>query len=233
MKGQLVLPVNLRDDMTFDNFFCGSNQQLVSQLNDVLHGNATERLYYLWGKLGVGRSHLLQACCHHASKIHLSAAYIPLLQASELAPDVFVDLEQMDVVCIDDVDSIAGHAEWEEGLFHLYNRMLNTTTRLFIAAAQPPRKLAIKLPDLHSRLACCVIFNVHSLSDQEKALALQLRAKHRGLELSLAVAQFLMLRVPRDMQALFELLDKLIQAALYAQKRLTVPFVRTILTDIK
>ena len=231
MSEQLSLRVNLRDDATFDNFLDGENIQLVAELKNLLQPDVTERLYYLWGKSGVGRSHLLQACCHHAGEAELTAAYLPLAELCELSPDMLVDLETMDFLCIDDIDSIAGLPAWEEALFHLYNRVLATNTRFIVTAAQPPRELRLALADLHSRLAACMVFQLHGLGDAEKIQALQLRAKYRGLQLSDAVGQFLLQRFPRDMHELFSVLDKLIQHSLQTQKHLTVSLVRSVFSS--
>jgi DnaA family protein len=59
--------------------------------------------------------------------------------------------------------------------------------------------------------------------------ALQLRARWRGLDLSADAAGYLLRRVTREFSALFELLDKADRAALAAQRRLTVPFLKSVL----
>jgi DnaA family protein len=66
------------------------------------------------------------------------------------------------------------------------------------------------------------------LNDAEKAQALRLRARARGMEMPEAVASHLLQRHARDMAALFVLLERLDRASLAAQRRLTVPFVREV-----
>ncbi len=56
-----------------------------------------------------------------------------------------------------------------------------------------------------------------------------LRAKVRGFELPEEVARWLQRRYPRDMGTLYQLLDTLDSAALVAQRRLTLPFIRSVL----
>ena len=206
----------------------GANQQIVSHLSRLFTVDDDERLYYLWGATGVGRSHLLQACCQQADQASLSAAYIPLAESRVLSPDVLIDLEQMDLVTLDDIDQIMGDTIWEEAIFHLYNRILMSQTRLIITGNCPPRELAIQLPDLQSRLSACVIYHLQPLTDDEKIQALQLRAKYRGLQLSESVGEYLLKRYPRDMTFLFNLLDELIQASMASQKKLTVALVKSL-----
>merc|ERR1712000_672341 len=122
--------------------------------------------------------------------------------------------------------SVAGNKEWEEGLFHLFNRVRDRQGHMLIAANQAPNHVGIQLPDLSSRLSWGMVYQVEPLEDDDKILALLLRAKRRGLNMNDDVARFILSRGPRDMQGLFDLLDKLDQASLSAQRKLTIPFIK-------
>jgi DnaA-homolog protein len=135
----------------------------------------------------------------------------------------------MDLVCLDDIDSIAGLAAWEEQIFHLYNRIVGAKTQLLVTASVAPTQSGIRLPDLRSRLAACMVFQLHELTDKEKIQALQLHSKYLGIALPDLVGNFILSHYPRDMYALFELLDKLVKHALQAQKRLTIPMAKALL----
>ena len=119
-----------------------------------------------------------------------------------------------------------GQPEWEEALFHAFNRLRDAGKQLLIAADAPPRKLPIKLPDLQSRLSLALIFQLHELSDDEKLRALQLRASRRGLRLSDDVGRFILARSVRSMTVLFDTLEQLDTASLQAQRKLTIPFLK-------
>ena len=98
---------------------------------------------YIWGALGSGRSHLLQAACHAAREMQRSAVYISLSEVKELSPEMLQDLEHSELVCIDDIEVIAGQARWEEALFHLYNEMKQRQHSLIVAGVRPPQLLSI------------------------------------------------------------------------------------------
>ena len=70
------------------------------------------------------------------------------------------------------------------------------------------------------------MFQIHALDESERVMALQLRSRHRGLDLPDDTAQYLLKRSRRDMASLYELLDRLDKEALRAKRRLTIPFVR-------
>ena len=222
------LPLNLHwlDYATFANFFIGDNREAVTYLQNLWV--MPERSVYLYGNAGSGLSHLLQACCQMATEHGKTAAYLSL-QRPEFSPEILDGLEQLDLLCIDDVQVIAGQRPWEESLFHLYNRVLSSSAHLVIASQSTIKQLPWGLPDLASRLAASVIFQIKLLSDEQKIQALQQRAKVRGLELPQEVGRFLLNHFPRDMPALFAALEQLDLASLAAGRRLTVPFVKEVL----
>ncbi|MFP6849574.1 MAG: DnaA regulatory inactivator Hda [Pseudomonas sp.] len=225
---QLPLGVRLRDDATFANYYPGANAAALGYVECLCGADAgwAESLIYLWGGEGVGRSHLLQAACLRFEQRGELAVYLPLAEVAEHGPALLDNLEHCELVCLDDLDAVAGRREWEEALFHLFNRLRDSGRRLLLAANASPRELSIKLADLQSRLTLALVFQLQSLSDEDKLRALQLRASRRGLHLSDEVGRFILTRGERSMNALFELLERLDQASLQAQRKLTIPFLK-------
>lgn len=225
---QLPLALQLRDDATFDNFYPADNALLVNQLRYQLDGG--ERYQYIYGQQGCGRSHLLQAACHQANQVHKAAVFLPLKELHGYPPDdLFEGLEQLSLVCLDDVDSVVAKPEWQLPLFNLFNRLLDNNCCLLISANAPVRELPCGLADLTSRLSWGSIYQIKNLSDQQKISALQFRARRRGLKLSDEVVQFIFHRCQRDTKTLMAVLDNLDKASLTEQRRLTVPFVKMVM----
>ena len=176
----------------------------------------------------MGRSHLLQATCHQATRAGRRAGYLPLAE-SGLQPEMLVGLEALDVVCVDDIHTVLGQPAWEQGLFRLYNDVLEQGHQLVIAACAAPAHVPIALPDLASRLAACLIWQVKPLNELAQGQALSARARVLGIEWSEDTLQYVQRRLPRDMRVLFKALDQLDAAALSHQRKLTVPFVKSVL----
>ncbi|MCQ4311980.1 DnaA regulatory inactivator Hda [Pseudomonas stutzeri] len=225
---QLPLGIRLRDDATFANYYPGANAAALGYVERVCSPDAgwADELIYLWGNTGVGRSHLLQAACLRVEQRGELAVYLPLSEIAEYGPALLDNLEQSELVCLDDLDAVAGDQVWEEALFHLFNRLRDSGRRLLLAAGASPREIAVQLPDLKSRLSLSLVFQLQELSDEDKLRALQLRASRRGLSLPDDVGRFILTRGARSMSALFELLDRLDQASLQAQRKLTIPFLK-------
>ena len=225
---QLSLNLCLKDAATFSNFFVGPNNQLVDVLGS-LHINNEINFVYFWGSAGAGKSHLLNALCQLFDENGLSTFYLPLEETEQLNPQMLDNLEELDLICIDNINLIAKNNAWEEKLFHCFNNTIEHNKNIVITANASPQSLTLGLSDLKSRMASGLIFELHALSDVEKMAGLKLRAKLRGLELDDLAAQFLLHHYSRDTKNLFETLDILDKAALTAQRKLTIPFIKNIL----
>jgi len=227
MFTQLTLDIALKDSFTFDNFVAGSNQLLIDLLKN--KNTNIEKQVYIWGGHNTGKTHLLQALCQYHSGKNIKLSYLPLQQLISFSPDVFQGQEAMDICCIDDVQLLQNKTDWQEALFDLINRARENNTRLIISANQPPAEINISLKDLVSRLQWGPVFRLEDLGDEDKCQALQKRAQCRGFELADNVAVFLLKNCNRDIDDLFSVLDTLDKAQLEQHRRLTIPFVKSVL----
>jgi len=222
---QLALPLQLADHAVFASYLASGNESLVAALQALAAGTDTSGCY-LWGAAATGKTHLLQAVCTSAGD---ESVYLPMTLLTDSPPEILHGFANRRLVCIDDVDTAAGKPGWELALFDLCNQVFDAKGSLVAAASAAPRAAAFKLADLQSRLSQLPTFQLRGLDDADTCRALQLRAGHRGLDLPDDTAQFLISRNRRDMASLYKLLDKLDLAALRAQRRLTIPFVKQVL----
>lgn len=228
MNKQLALAIKLNDEATLDDFNWQNNTLLQQQLKNMLTLDG-DRLLYLWGPQGSGKSHILQGCCQAVNSMQ-SAIYLPLTLLKEWGPQTIEGLEEQTLVCIDDIDIIAHDPLWEEALFHLYNKIKDSEqSLLIISGSQAPATSPIALADLRSRLGWGLVIQLNELSDEEKIHTLKLHATKRGFDLSDSVSQFLLHRCSRNMHDLHQLLNRLDDASLAAQRKITIPFVKDIL----
>ena len=226
---QLPLAMRLRERAVFESFVPGPES-----------GSRANRCG-LWlrvlraasrgcrGRRATGKSHLLQAACALAAKRGLTAAYLPLRQLLPLGPEALSGWQQARLVAVDEIESVAGELAWEQGLFTLYRESQERGAALIGAATEPPTRLPFALADLGSRFAAATLLPLRPLGEAEQREALRLRAHARGLDLPEETAVYLQRRFPRDLPTLYQLLDTIDDAALQAQRRLTVPFIRSVL----
>lgn len=230
MSRQLPLPFFFTPEHGFDEYYPGGNAEAVEHLRRAACGQA-EPLIFLWGEAGVGKTHLLHACCGEAHRAGCYVSYLPLRLVLDFGGEILDGLDDQDLVCLDDVDAVVGDAEWERALFGLFNHLREADRGLIVTAKTPPDGLPIVLPDLKTRLAWGLTLMLRPLADAGKLAALSLRAKQLGLDVPPAVGRFLLSNYRRDLPGLLELVEQLDSATLAAKRKLTIPFLKTFLEE--
>lgn len=231
---QLALSVQLPDDETFDSYLSEANKTVVSQLALFIERtdqsqSSQPRSFYLFGLTGVGKSHLLHACSAYASQLTKTSVCLSCAELLELSVEFLDGLEQINVICLDDIQLIAGNKIWQQAIFDLYNRVLEQNNCLLISGDQSVGQLGLTLPDLVSRLSWGLTEQLKPLNDSDKVIALQFRASKRGLVLSDEAANFLLNRLSREMANLISSLDILDKASIREQRKITIPFIKDVL----
>ncbi len=224
---QLPLGVRLPDRAVFASFLPARNAQVVEHLQRLADGRLAGTSW-ICGPQGCGKTHLLQAVSAQASTT-MQTGYIPLRDLARLGVGVLEGLRSIQCLCVDDLEEVVGQREWERALFSVLQGIEEGGGRLVAAAKVPPALLAWALPDLGSRFSASAVFQLRVLDEAEQQAALQLRARLRGVELPEETSRWLQRHYPRNMHKLYELLDTLDEAALVAQRRLTVRFIREVL----
>lgn len=232
MSSQAIIDFGVQTTKTFNNFYVGSNTEVVHHLQNALQ--VQNGIHYLWGGHSCGKSHLLDATCSIVRKQGLQATLVPLKMKRQLSPEIFENLElSADLICLDDIQEIEMDPLWEVAVFNLFNRIKAEQKKLLMTADKPPHESKIVLPDLRSRYASCTVFHLHNLSDDDdKIAALQYVAKKRGFLLPDKTLRYIMNYLPREASYLFDLLDALDHASLSEHRKITVQFVKKFLADL-
>lgn len=194
MSDQLILDLAPPAPPTLDNFVPGANAAAVAALRRLALGE--ERVVYLWGDRGCGKTHLLEA--------------------TRRAADA-------GLLVLDDVDVLDEPAQVRA--FDAFNLARARGMPVAAAGEVPLARLAVR-EDLRTRLASGLVFQVHALSDDDKADALRREAASRGIALGEDVLRFLRERLPRDLGTQLAVLDALDRYSLARKRALTVPLAR-------
>jgi len=228
MSAQLPLALRWPAHQRFAGFVPGANGVALELVRRAAR-DAESAWLYLSGAQGSGRTHLLVATCAAASADGRSAQYLPLSVLRGEPAQAIRGFGGSDLLAIDDLDAIAGDHDAEHALFDLYNRCRAERATLLFAASAPASQVGITLPDLVSRLSACTQVALKPLEEMERRALLRDRARERGIELDDAALDWLFTRRKRDLATLFDLLDRIDRAALAAKRRVTVPFLRTLM----
>ena len=225
---QLPLGLTREDPCVFENFYNGSNAEVVSALRGFIEQEAAPPLW-LWGAPATGKTHLLLATVRAATDGGLSSAYMPA--HAGFKPDALDAMRRIELLCIDDADRLAGVPEVEEAMGGLCRELERRGARLVLAASSTPAGAGYRRDDMRTRLASGQIWKLRPLTDEERLEAVQLRVRSRGITLPEATARFLLRRVRRNPSDVFVLVDRLAALAAARSKQLTVPFVRLALRE--
>jgi DnaA family protein len=224
---QIPLQLEPRRPDRFEDFIPGPNEAALSAVRALLDEPGAS--LFLSGPEGSGKSHLLNALCNAARERGLQAFYIALKRLPEEAAASLRGLRGLDLVCVDDLDSVVGNPAWENALFGCFNEIRAARGRLLVSSRLPLSSLDIGLPDLASRLAWGLRQNLVLPDDEGKLAILRQRARTLRIELPIDVWSYLLKHGKRDMPSLLLALDRLKDAAFAGKRKITVPLAREVL----
>jgi DnaA family protein len=228
---QIPLPLEpLRADR-FEDFVAGPNATALAAVVGLLDDPGG--VLFLSGPEGSGKSHLLNALCHRAREAGLSAFYIALKHLPAEAAAGLEGLQGLDLVCVDDIDRVAGDTAWEQALFRCFNEVRAARGRLLVSSRESLAALPLGLPDLTSRLGWGLRLALQAPSDAGKLAILERRAAAMRIELPADVGHYLLRYGRRDLAFLLEALERLREAAFADKRRITVPLAREVLSGLQ
>lgn len=169
------------------------------------------------GAQGSGKTHLIQVWAARSN-----ATVIP---AAELGGIGDGNRHGSDVA-VDGIDAVAGHAEREQALLHLYNETAAHGGKVLMTTPLPASRLDVRLPDLASRLRSAASAEILAPDDAVLAAVLVKQFADRQLVPPAAVIAYLIARMERSFEAARNLVDRLDRASLGAGRPISLALVR-------
>ena len=227
MPEQFPVQFEFQSNQSFSTFYPGDNAEIITHLRQLFLNK--EQLIYLWGNAGTGKTHLIQAACQFANSLDKSCFSFTLNQVLP-SPSLLDGLEQLDLVCFDNIEHIAGNIEWEQAFFNFFNLHRDNNKYLLLSANCPPKFLSIQLPDLKTRMNWGLTLKLKTLTEDQQLKALIFKADDLGFKIPVAVGRFLMAHYARDLPSIWQLLDKIEHATLAEKRKITIPFLKQIMS---
>ena len=231
MAKQLPLQFEFNSAKSFNDYFSGNNQEIVDHLQACIDRTG-ETQVFIWGDAGLGKSHLLQACCQLSRERNKTAFYLHLTAREFPNISILEGLEHFALVCIDNIHLIARNSDWEHAFFVFFNLLRERNHCLILSAPLPPGELPIQLPDLKTRLTWGLTLKLKALTEKQKINALSFKAHQYGFDLSPQIGRYLLHNYARDLPSLWLLLEKINHETLAAKRKLTIPFLKQILNNV-
>lgn len=216
---QLLLDLKPEQPPTLNNFVTGANGELLRRLRNLCEAHSFDALY-IWGPPGSGKSHLLAAAATCASG-QRPVVFLRGAQAGdELSP------ASGSLLVIDDVQQLGPEAQI--ALFRAFNAARFLGLAVLLAGNEPPRRLTLR-EDLRTRIGQTLIYEIQSLSDEEKGAALWRHAIERGMLMDAGVVHYLLRHGRRDLPSLMAMLNNLDRASLEQKRPPTLPLLRELM----
>ena len=222
---QLIFPWIKKSRATLDHFYL---DDLNLYAKDVL---LKQDDLFLYGIAGTGKSFLLQSLCNYYTDNKKTSLYIPLNEVKEYESNFMDSLEELDLICIDEVDSIAGDDNWEVAIFNLINNCLITKCRLIFCSRLNPSSINFNLKDLFSRIKRIDHVELFPVREHNLRDALKFITNLRSLEMGDSEIDYLMTHSTRSVTNILEIIEELDQLSLKLKRRITIPLIKELIEN--
>ena len=223
---QLTFPWNKVNKSSLEGFYTSQeNSHLVSILKDT---NFSDDLF-IYGTKESGKTFLLQALCNSYSSMSKSSSYIPLNKAMNYGVEIFESLENMNLICVDDIEEAISKIEWEKAIFNLINKALISKSRLILSSSQDLKSLNFALPDLESRIRKIQSFELYPINDKDIFDALKYISKLTSINLGDKEAKYLLTYSQRNISNLVQILESLDQLSMEMKRKITIPLIKEVI----
>lgn len=221
---QLTFPWIKQNIASFDDFyFDPKNFELKKNL---LEGNDD---LFLYGIKKSGKSFLLQSVCNFYDSKNKSSLYIPISEVKKYGKSFMDSLDNLDVICIDDIDLINSNKEWEIAIFNLINDCLISKCRLIFSSAFNPSSIKFDLKDLISRIKKMDHIELFPVSEDKLNDALNFICNLRSINLGEKEINYLVTYSKRNISDLINIINKLDKTSMQLKRKITVPLIKEVI----
>ena len=227
---QLSLNIKLDDSVSLDKFIeCDSNIDCLNFLRNTLKEDSISNLFYIWGREGVGKSYIMQALNREFINLDKRTFHLSLNDKRVSSHEILQNLESLDVILIENIDSLPKDEEWETQIFSLINNALTSKIKIYLSSCKVAKELQLSLKDLQSRLSYFTAIEIPEISNEEKLDALSQSSARKGIDLDTKTKEFIINNTSRGLSDLLQLLNDLDVYSLKKKKKVTPSLIRQLL----
>lgn len=213
----------INERYTFDNFIVGAGNELAfaaCQSIAQMPGSKYNPLF-LYGGVGIGKTHLIQAVGNAISKQNPTAKVLYI--STEQFVQEFVDALRFrktadfasyyrtaDVLIVDDIQFIAGKEKMQEEFFHTFNALHQGNRQIIISSDKPPKEIATLEERLRSRFAWGMSIDMQNPDFETRCAIVQTKAQEHEMVLPPDVVEYLATNVQTNIRELEGALNQLL-----------------------
>jgi chromosomal replication initiator protein len=230
---------------TFDSFVVGKSNEFAHAAAQAVAQSPSHSYnpLFLYGGVGLGKTHLLQAIGHHIQTYHpkLRVLYLAAEQfVNELINSIRFDrmpafrerYRTIDVLLVDDVQFLANKERTQEEFFHTFNTLYTSQKQIILSSDSSPRQIPTLEERLRSRFEWGLITDIQPPDLETKVAILRRKAEAEGTELPQGVAIFIARQVRSNIRELEGLMNRVVAFASLTGKPLSLDLAKETLKDI-
>ncbi len=230
---QLAFDFPIKPQYNFSNFvICSGNETALAFAERLMNPESGENLLFLHGPPGSGKTHLLTAISLEiANSSHQNP--LPLIPVELLSPDNHQDaiesLRTHPALLLDNLHLLADDNNLRIALWQLFNDFYDSGRKIVATATLPPKELDTLDDHLKSRFLWGLVAKLDISDDNSRRMIMQKLAEDRQIILPVDVAEYLLVHLPRDTNALTAALEQLRRFSFTSQRKISLKLAREVL----
>lgn len=244
-EGEVPLNPSLNSRFTFDNFVIGPSNRFACAASLAV-AESPAKAYnplFIYGSVGLGKTHLIQAITHRLTQLHPKLKYCYM--SSERFTNELIDAiryrstkqfrakyREMDVLLIDDIQFIAGKEATQEEFFHTFNNLHNSNKQIIITSDRPPKEIAKLEERLSSRFAWGLITDIQPPDFETRAAILRKKIENEPVNVPNDVIHFIADQIRTNIRELEGALIRVVADASLDERPVTLDAAKNILKDM-
>src|ERR1700686_5164840 len=229
---------------TFDAFVIGSGNQFAHAACQAVAERPSKAYnpLFLYGGVGMGKTHLMQAIGHEVSKRQpqLAICYVSSEKfTNEMINSLRYDkmtsfrdkFRNVDVLLVDDIQFLTGKERTQEEFFHTFNALHESMKQIVIASDRPPKELAEIEDRLRSRFEWGLIADIQPPDLETKVAILQKKAEQEKVTLPTDVALYVASNIRSNVRELQGALIRLVAHSSLIGAEITLPYAQQVLKN--
>jgi chromosomal replication initiator protein DnaA len=237
------MPLNPK--YTFENFVVGANNRFThaAALAVAENPGKTYNPLFIYGGVGLGKTHLMQAIGHYIKKKHplMKVVYIPtdkfVAQVIEAIRDGTIQqlrdfYSNVDVLLVDDVQFMAGSESTQEEFFHIFNTLHQLGKQIVLTSDRPPKLLSTLEDRLRSRFEWGLIADIKSPSLETRVAILKKKSEEENVNVDDNILLYVASKLKSNIRELEGFLKRITAYAALNNQPIDMNLVKQLMSEL-